>query len=202
MANIPQHLFRGDSDPKLSRKVKELINSELLLTNLCNGGYGREIFSSPMGTLVTKHVGLSWDKSHFLSFSSDEQTALKYGCGSKSYQEVYDYKEQWNFAVFTLDTTRLIKNSIKEVETGVYSAQFIPTNKEFMPLYSLLLIDVVACLINLKYKSGKGLDLAIANAKRDKEWLLLPTASFGHTGEFSAKFDTNCISEKRIFRWE
>ena len=77
---LPKYLYRGDKDPHNHRQLRATINSGLLLTNLCNGGNGREIFSKPFGQLINKHIGIGWDKTHFLSFSTDESTAINYGC--------------------------------------------------------------------------------------------------------------------------
>ena len=68
MTQIPKYLFRGDADPLNKRKLKETFKSGLLLTNLCNGGNGREIFNDSLESLVNKHIAVGWEKTHFLSF--------------------------------------------------------------------------------------------------------------------------------------
>ena len=50
---LPQYLYRSDSDKKGDRKLKQTINSGVFLTNLCNGGNGREIFDNPLSDNLT-----------------------------------------------------------------------------------------------------------------------------------------------------
>src|SRR5205085_575207 len=135
-------LFRGDSDSKNRRQLKTTFNSGLLFTNLIGGGNGREIFSNSLGKLVNKHIVTGWEKTHFLSFTSNEQTALFYGSNGKAYEQVYDEYENWDFVVLTFDTSLLIQDTIKEMETGIYYAKFYPSFKEFLPTYEVILIDV------------------------------------------------------------
>lgn len=196
---LPKYLYRGDSDCNNQRQLKALINSGLLLTNLCNGGNGREIFSNPLGQLINKHIGFGWDKTHFLSFSANEETAFYYGSNNRQHDEVYEYTETWDFAVITLDTTSLMPASLKKIDTGIYSAQFLPTCNEFLPTYNLILIDAYSHLKNI---GGTNSDFtqAIENADKDKEWLILPAHPFGYNGELTAKLDTNCISDKRVYK--
>lgn len=194
---IPKYLYRGDSDLSNKRKLRELFRSDLLLTNLSSGGNGREIFDLPITQSISRHVGIGWDKTHFLSFSSDENIAIQYGSNNKPYYDIFDETEYWDFAVFTLDSELLVPNNIIQLETGVYSAQYTPANNEFLPFYSIIIIDVVAHLKSINSNSIKN---ALYKAERDKEWLILPTARFGTTGEFTSKFDMACISERRFFR--
>src|SRR4051812_3168526 len=105
---IPRFLFRGDSDPQNVRQLKLTFNSGLLLTNLINGGNGREILRHSMGELANKHITTKWEKTHFLSFSSNEQTAFYYGSHNKAFEVVHDDKEIWDFVILTFDTNLLI----------------------------------------------------------------------------------------------
>lgn len=198
---LPKLLFRGDNDKCNKRQLKSTLNSGVLLTNLCNGGNGREIFSNSLGQLVYKHIGTEWDKTHFLSFSCDEQRAFYYGGKFKLHEEVYDIAEPWDFAVLTFDTATLIADSIKEIDTGIYSAIFNPTCKEFLPIYNVILIDAYSHLTKIN-SANSNLTTAIENADRDKEWLILPANPFGNNGELTSKLDTNCIIDKRVFRYE
>ncbi len=201
MNQLPKYLYRGDADPLNNRKLKETYNSGLLLTNLCNGGNGREIFSNALENLINKHIALGWDKTHFLSFSSNEQTAFMYGGNGKENYEVYDNLETWDFTVLTFNTTLLIPDSIKEIEIGIFKAEFLPTCNEFLPSYKVVIIDTLSHLKSIS-KSGTDYTLAIKKAKDDNEWLILPASPFGYNGEFTAKFDTACISDKRIYYYE
>lgn len=199
--DIPMYLYRGDSDPRGERKLKETFHTALLLTAMANGGNGREIFSAPLNQLINRHVGTGWHKSHFFSFSADEKVAINYGSNFKQNYEVYDDRELWDFTVVTFDTTRLIQNRITLIQDGIYSAQFAPLNREFLPIYNIILIDVFTHLRKISVSASDPI-LAISNAERDKEWLILPTAPFEHRGEFTGKLDTACVSDKRIFRWQ
>ena len=58
MNKLPENLYRGDADPENKRKLKETFKSGLLLTNLCNGGNGREIFSNSLENLINKHIAI------------------------------------------------------------------------------------------------------------------------------------------------
>ena len=196
---FPKYLYRGDSDTKNLRHLRETINSGLLLTNLCSGGNGSLIINSTLGQLINKHIGVGWDKTHFLSFSANEETAFFYASKNEQYEEIYDFQETWDFAVFTMDTTIIISESIKEIYTGIYTAKYFPICKEFLPTYNIILIDA---FLYLKSIGGTNSDYkkAIEKAGGDQEWLILPSSPFGHNGELTAKLDTNCISEKRLFK--
>lgn len=202
MTELPKYLYRGDADPHKKRKLKETFKSGLLLTNLCNGGNGREIFSDTLENLINKHIAVGWDKTHFLSFSTKEQTAFSYGGNSREHFEVYDDYEYWDFTILTFDTTLLIPDSIQQITDGIYKAEFLPTCKEFLPRFKVVLIDTLSHLISISGKSTIDFSSAIEKAKADSEWLILPASPFGNNGELTAKFDTACISDKRIFRYE
>lgn len=201
MIKLPENLlYRGDNDENKERKLKENINSAFILTSLSNGGNGRQIFSNSLGQLANKHIVEGWKKSHFFSFSSEEQTAFNYGSKSNKNKEdyyEYEYSEDWDFVVLTFDTNTL--ESIKEMEIGIYSAEYPAHNNEFYPNGKVILIDAVTHLKNINNKNNIDLNSAIANAEKDKEWLILPANPF--QGEFSSKLDTGCITEKRVYRY-
>lgn len=200
MLNLPKYLYRGDSDSNGERKLKDTFKSGLLLSNLSNGGKGEEIFNLPLSELINNHVGIGWRKTHFLSFSEDEATAMNYGSNLKPSYEVYNDEELWDFSIITFDTTLLIKNSIATIKEGIYAAQFNPLHKEFLPTCKIILVDVVA---HLKSTNNSGnISTSLFNAYRDKEWLILPTSPFGHHGQYTSKLDEACVREKRIFRYE
>lgn len=202
MTKLPKYLYRGDADPLKKRKLKETFKSGLLLTNLCNGGNGREIFSNTLENLINKHIAVGWDKTHFLSFSTNEQTALTYGGNNREHFEVYDDYESWDFIILTFDTSLLIPDSIQQITDGIYKAEFFPTCKEFLPRFKVVLIDTLSHLISISGKSNVDFSSAIEKAKADSEWLILPASPFENNGELTAKFDTACISDKRIFQYE
>ncbi len=68
----PRYFYRGDSDPNNERQLQSVYplgSHGYLLSNLSNGGSGREIFITPLVEAVTHHVGVGWLKTHFLSFT-------------------------------------------------------------------------------------------------------------------------------------
>lgn len=195
---LPEYLFRGDSDPNNKRNLKSTLFNGLMMTNLCNGGSGKEIFNRPLQQSINAHVSIGWDKTHFLSFSESKDIALHYGCNDNNYEEIYDEKGDWDFALITFKTS-LLDSNIRQVGHGIYSANFIPTCKEFLPLFKILLIDVVTHLESLNILNTDLRD-AIFKAERDKEWLILPAYPFANS-EFSSKLDTNCISAIDRFKF-
>lgn len=196
---LPKYLYRGDSDPTKERDLKLTLNSCIIETNLCNGGNGREIFNDNLASLVHKHIHTGWDKTHFLSFSTDEQIAFQYANrDKKEYEEIFASQENWDFAILTIDTSLFISNGIEEVETGIYHTNFIPYSKEFQPIYKLILIDSHTYLTNNKNENFD-LNQAIMKAKESKEWLILPAMPFGN-GEFTSKLDVACFKERRMFK--
>lgn len=196
---LPQLLFRGDRDPENKRDLKATLGSGLMLTNLCKGGSGKAIFNQPLKKSINAHVAIGWDKTHFLSFSESKDTAIHYASADKEYDETYEIKETWDFALMTFQTSRLTETSIKQIDKGVFHAQFLPTCNEFVPSFKIFLIDIVTHLKSL-VNSDTDLTKAISNAERDKEWLILPAFPFGN-GEYSSKLDTNCISEIQVFKF-
>jgi hypothetical protein len=197
--SLPKYLYRGDSDPVDQRKLRATINSGLLLTNLSSGGNGREIFTRPVKESIKNHVAIGWHKTHFLSFSENKSVALRYSCAHNEVEEVDECNEHWDFAILTLDTSLFIKESINKIDAGIFVAEFLPTSKEFMPTFKVLLIDVVAYLKNIDIKE-QDFEKTLENAERDKEWLILPINPF--EGQYTSKLDTGCFSDKQIFRIE
>lgn len=196
---LPRYLYRGDSDPDNLRKLRETIKGGVILSNLCNGGNGREIFSKNLSTLINTHISVGWDKTHFLSFSSNEEVAFNYASTNQSFVELDNFDSEWDFALLRFDTSVLLENTFLEVGKGIYVSYFIPYCDEFQPKYKVILIDAFSHLKSLSNKITN-LSSAINNAERDSEWLILPAHHFGHNGELTGKLDTNCISEKRIFK--
>ena len=202
MSQLPKYLYRGDADPENKRKLRETFKSSLLLTNLCNGGNGREIFSNSLEQLINEHIAIGWNNTHFLSFSTNEQIAFKYGSNGREFNETYDELDVWDFTVLTFDTNFLIPERIKQIEIGIFKAEFTPSCKEFFPAYKVFLIDTISHLKSISANSSMNLSTAINKAEADNEWLILPASPFGNKGEFTAKFDTACITEKRMYCYE
>jgi hypothetical protein len=184
--SIPDFLYRGE-DFSQKKDGREVLSRGLLMTNLCYGGNGKEIFIRPLRESINKHVSIGWPKTHFLSFSESEETALNYGSRHRKYEENF-FDENWDFALFTLDESKLI--SIEQKDVGVFEVLFKSSFKEFLPTFKIFLFDVPK---HLKSISNSDIDLseAISNAERDSEWLLLPAQPFQN--EFSSKLDTSCL---------
>ncbi len=146
---LPQSLYRGDQDPVNKRDLKATLGSGLLLTNLCKGGIGKEIFNQPLKKSINAHVAIGWNKTHFLSFSENKETAFYYASNDKEYEETYEVKVPWDFTLMTFQTDRLTENSITQIDKGLFSAQFFPTCKKFLPSFKVFLIDVITHLKNI-----------------------------------------------------
>lgn len=201
---IPDFLYRGDSDFKNKRLLKNTLHHYQLQTNLINGGDGREINEKPILELIDKHVDAGWEHTHFLSFSENEKTAIRFGINCEfeevdnrfaEYDEYFDYEAKWDFAIVVIDTNKI---SITEVGQGIYEGYYKPTLKEFMnhKHYRIFLLNVVECL-----DGYSGHDKSKYNAKRDEEWLILPATpkplNFGI--ENSAILDGGIISKIQTY---
>jgi hypothetical protein len=195
---IPEKLYRCDCDPDGKRKLKQTFGKGEILTNLSNGGFGREIFQFPIENLVGQHVNPRWQQTHFLSFSEDEEIALRYSSSGSEYIEYYDNDEAWDFALMVFGKNQIRNKPIKEIAEGIYLCHYTPQLISNQPSASIILIDV---LKHLKYQAslviGK-FDAAITNAKRDKEWLILPASPFrDNPNELTSKLDEGCFVETR-----
>jgi len=180
---IPGKLYRGDDDRYQVRDLKATLNHSQLQTNLLRGGKGHEIFDSPIIDLIARHVDPGWAKTHFLSFSEDEDTAKRFALHCEldqvsdlidEYQEYYENEKDWNFAIIEIDPGKI---SWKETELGIYEGFHEPSLlkfKEFPGVCSLMLIDVVTTAGRYPHFSNH--KQVMTNALRDKEWLLLPTS--------------------------
>lgn len=198
MNKLPTYLYRGDSDPNNVRKLKSTLRGGLLLTNLCNGGSGREIINNGLKDSIVKHVDTGWNKTHFLSFTEREENAFSYATSSSDYDEIYDFDEDWDFAIHQIDTSKF--NNLKELGTGLYQATYTPMFKEFYPSFPIMIIDVVNHLRSIAVPGQTDLDGALANAEEDSEWLILPAFPFDRN-ELSSKMDMNCFEQpSRIFK--
>lgn len=191
-------LFRGDGDYSESRKLRTLLDRGLVQTNLVNGGNGRQIFEKPIIENIQNHVTDNWKTTHFLSFTESFEVAIDFGRGrrnaSKEFDEYLDERNSWDFIVFSIESNTL--DQLRELSPGVYSTSFVPSFKQFLPVYNIVLIDVVKVLSNAP-KSDLIWKNALDNAKRDLEWLLLPaaTTNLGRGTEFRGLLDCVIFSE-------
>ena len=199
MNELPKFLYRGDSDRENKRQLRTTFNHGFLLTGLSDGGNGWEIFHNPLEKLVHRHVAPGWLKTHFLSFTTDKGKALVYGGGNGDHYPISS-DDRWDFVLFTLDTDRFIPDSIKQLETGVYQAEYYPHSREFLPTYRILLIDVATFLHYVHLSENDDYSESIFKAKRDKEWLVYPATPMRDSNENTSKFDTGCIIYKEVFK--
>lgn len=206
-SKIPLKLYRGDADNSGVRKLKDTIRNFQLQTNLINGGHGRDITEYPLKELIKRHVGIGWRQTHFLSFSSNIVTTFYYGSGKIAeghsdptafYTECFE-DEDYDFALITFHSDRI---NWKEIEPGIFEGLFTPSLFMFSRLtnnYRIILVDVVTVLTLAHRNEYK---ISLANAIRDKEWLLLPATHIllnSNRVEYSAILDGACISYKKYF---
>lgn len=174
-------------------------------TNLINGGHGRAIFETPILSLLGKHIAPGWPLTHFLSFTANIEIAYHYGLNDKNF-EIKDPEnkcipgdgDKYDFALLTLHKDKV---NLKELEPGVYEGIYKPSLTVFARHgidYRILLYDVYKILTladDDRYAS------AIANCKRDSEWLLLPATlkefNFGEE-EYSGIMDAACITYEKM----
>lgn len=211
---LPPFLYRGDADPQNTRQLREVNPASpysCLLTNLSAGGDGRAIFSTPFPDTINRHVAVGWVKTHFLSFTSDKAVAQRFATGGQDRTlEPYDGRH-WDTSLTVVDTGKL---NAQEVETGAYRCQyrskinpieysspasiFEAIGKSQDPQHSALLINVATYL---KAKSPD-MEAAIANAMRDKEWLILPTDIPPEVnGQLASKLDSGCVAQFQKFKY-
>lgn len=210
---LPCALYRGDSDPNGTRKLKASWRTGFLLTNLSDSGSGREIFSAPLVDFICNHVDLGWAKSHFLSFSECPDIAFKFATGQSDQKLVIASEGNWDAVIIHLCKDRF--TSVVQVGVGVYRCEFqggLPngaTGTNFPRLVShaykggktvtVLLIDVVSCLGASQL--NESVCNSLKNATRDREWLVLPIDSVPEVdGEFTALLDDGCLSEVVFYK--
>lgn len=219
---MPQLLFRGDRDDAATRQLRQTWHSGYVLTNLANGGSGREIFSQPLVELATRHVDVGWAKTHFLSFSANRQVAEGFAKGpsaaNKTLVALPPETEPWETSILTFEWGRLQR--VASVGAGVLVGEFpdddryttnVPlmaqiarkieaSKKPGVTMVRLLLIDVVTSLSHAASSGVSGLDSALAKARRDEEWLVLPMDPFpGAAGELTATLDDACLLPREKF---
>ncbi len=212
--NIPQKLIRGDADPKQIRDLKNTLTQNQLVTNLLKGGESHAVFTELLITLIGAHVRSTWAKTHFLSFSTKDEIAHKYGLGCEpdaddehvsslmnecAYAELG--REDWDFAVIEIDTSIA---DWSEIGQGVYLGSYEPyfhTFKRFSDSFRCILIDVVNAMKG--QHDVENVDQILKNARRDQEWLLLPATpiilNFKKTG-YSGILDGRIIRHIEVYK--
>jgi len=203
----PPALYRGDSDPDGHRHLKSKIDERQFHTNLINGGVGRVIFETPLQDLINVHTTKGWEKTHFLSFSEDYHTAFRYGCNDLSlstdkrdlhFSEYFNSDKNWDFALLELNRTII---NWKIIQPGLYEGLYTPKLVKFSRLnidYRILLFNVEQIL---NAENSLLYHQSIENARRDKEWLLLPATptqfNFNQM-EYSGILDGACIKYRKF----
>ena len=199
-------LYRGDGDPDNKRKIHCLYDpnknggfssSNVLMTNLNNSGNGKEIFKQPFHNLIENHVGCDWGKTHFLSFSEDIERAYYYGSKGNTYID-WTGENKWDFFVLTFSLNQLLNRKIVEIVSGIYKIDYQTFLKEFDNKASILLINVTEYFTYLLNSNIQISSEKIFNAKRDKEWLVLPINGF-YNSEYSCYIATEIISRIEYF---
>jgi len=219
---IPPFLYRGDSDLQKVRKLRQW-RSGYLLTNLANGGSGREIFSVQLVDSIRRHVDIGWEKTHFLSFTETYSTA-EYFAGATE-KRILSITEQndWDTAVITVDTNCLEVDEI--YDSGLYRCHYelSPNNhcthdlndflayqlpRQIASVYRhnrpvpILLIDLASYLTGQKARGGLDVEESLVKASRDTEWLMLPVDSVQEIpDEYTAALDISCVSKFECFKW-
>jgi hypothetical protein len=203
MAQLPKFLYRGDNDFDRSRDIRHSINHGFLQSKLINGN-GQRIFREPIWDLVNGHILSKYEHSDFLSFTSEKNAAFRFGLHLHTISDeiieecteaFYDNGIGWDFAIFTLATSRL--KVVDEPAPGMYEALFLPETRQFKnrEFYRIFLLDIVTALKAIGDDTYK---LAAEYSGYDNEWLVLPAnlKEFnGHRVEYSAFLDMGCISE-------
>jgi hypothetical protein len=202
---IPKILYRGDADKKGVRDLRSTLHLYQLQTNLLKAGTGHEIFTTPIVDLVARHVDPGWAKSHFLSFSEDKVTALRFGldCTNEevnkeleNFTEYYQQGADWSFALITIDTSFI---NWKKIGAGIYHGTYEPSLLKFANypgVAKVILINVVKAIKENNQHLGH--PHVLSNAVRDKEWLVLPATEIAMNNkmvEYSGIVDGKCISE-------
>ncbi|MEX0813016.1 MAG: hypothetical protein WD048_12425 [Chitinophagales bacterium] len=201
---IPDYLYRGDSDPKGKRGLKYNLHHYQIQSNLITGGDGRMI-EKPIIDLIDKHVSKDWVTTHFLSFSTDLNTAFRFGIHCEpnglegkldTFSEIYSNgpEQHWLFAILKIEIPKL---NLEPLDKGVYAGKYNPTLLKFRNLdfCKVLLIDVQTYLSQFE-----GFEESKAKAKRDDEWLVLPANPLEGTNELSGILDGGNFLTYRTFK--
>jgi hypothetical protein len=193
---LPEYLYRGDRDFKKIRNLRETITGYQLLTNLINGGNGREIIETPLINLINKHVSTDWKATHFLSFTEKENISLRFGLHCEieeidnkmpPYNEYCENDNDWDFVIITIDTNKI---NWSPINNGVYHGSYLSSRALNTSINNeIILMDVKKIL-----KDYDGHETSKINSDRDEEWLIWPSnKAFQNGFEYSAIFDINYI---------
>jgi hypothetical protein len=196
---LPEKLYRGD---KLKNGTfAELYRTEGLLSKEIHGGNPRYVSINGLLTSVRAHIKpaniseqIFHEKSKFISFTSDYKRAIYFASDGKP-EKLRSCKEHYEQRyIFTFDISKIISIDQKN---GLYKLEFYCNRKLIKPSalndiamiflrdvpcpqcqinkepHCIVLVDVVAFLNN--NKQSKARENAIQLAKRDFEWLIMPS---------------------------
>lgn len=181
ITKIPDTLYRGDCGKNKDGKEVRLLRSEArrnhLYTNLIDSGNPAEIFTTDLDELVKKHIEPpGWDKTHFLSFTTEESQAKRYALhldNEKDAEQITnndychaDINGKWDFIIAKLDNSLVSYEKYKS-SRGVYLGSYRDNHNQ---KHNICLIDAQEYLKQMPLNAQK----AYNNAKRDQEWLVLP----------------------------
>lgn len=201
-------LYRGDGDYNNIRNIKHFFSpiknggypsSNVLTTNLANNGNGKEIFNTSFYELIQKHIFPSYSKTHFLSFSESVETALKYGANGRQYIQTFD--DDWDFILLSFSVKQLNNFQFRKIFDGVYFISYYTNEVYFNNNARILLVNVLEYFELLLRNSICISEQSLLNAKKDKEWLILPVNYFDNN-EFSSKIPIECINEISYYKNE
>lgn len=199
MNKVPRFLYRGDTGG--NKTLPERFYFDGLFSKLLQSGNPAHISKYGIYNSIKAHIAPNkksefdfYKKTHFLSFTECKDTALFYSSNMEPSKLISTpkYKERrylFTFNLFSHDTT------ITNISTGIYKFEYKcnrqliePNSLDTPELFSLqkencwicqnntshnlIILDIVSILgNNSKYQLNS---LAFENAKRDKEWLILP----------------------------
>jgi len=194
---LPEVLYRGDSDRQGIRMLKSTIRNGLLCTNLINGGIGAAV-RRPLIDLVKSHINPGWAKTHFLSFSESEERAMGFGSHgiTNNRNPIYNDDSTWSFALLKFYP---LKVDYTFIEKGVYRGFY---NQSLIAFPNGCWIFLINTVEYLKANSQLNTDSQLKNAKRDKEWLILPATPILlnlNIIEYSAKVDMSDVIEYELY---
>lgn len=169
-------LYRGDSDRSNIRKLRATLHHGQLQSNLINNGKYDQI-KDEWEKLINKHVNIGWSNTHFLSFSEDKKTAIRFGLNIKNpdedIPEIYDTSgdAESNFALIQMNSSK-IRITRNEKISGIYYGRYIPGLNIYKDItfFEIVIINVVECIT----KNNFNLPHALKNSTDNREWLILP----------------------------
>lgn len=215
---IPSMLYRGDADPHGVRQLRTCFPGSArgaLLSNLSNGGDGLAFVRASLDQLAARHVSPGWSATHFLSFSEHRSRALEFAAGGVSRKLLPASEDAWSALLVGLDTARFIQRD--RIGDGLYRCAFhrriegavalsIPESimrrfeKANPNPVQVLLVDAVTYFSACIAAGVRGLAPALANSRRDAEWLVLPIDTAPDiAGERTCKLDDGCIGSVEFF---